>query len=140
MELSQAIANARSLNDLLPIAQEAEEGITFWGYQYIYIPRGNYTGVAHIHALVHRILELSSIGNSISGVRVRIENSETADELARRIDHISTMNEERLKNKNLFTRIICWIRGVFMALLNRYRYPNGFNVERYNSCDCTNMV
>lgn len=125
MELSQAIANA-SFNDLYQIAREAKEGITFWGYRYIYLLNCNYKGVVHINTLALRVMELD-LASAGSGMPP--SDSQIGIEVVKRVKHIFKMNDDTFKQKNFLTRIMCSIRDLFIAIRERNEYPKGFRFE-----------
>lgn len=133
MELSQVIANAKSFSDLHQITSEAKEGITFWGYRYIYLSTGNYKDVVHINTLALRVIEICA-SSCRTKVRISIEDCQIGNEVVRQIDRIFSMNDNSFKKRNILTKIICAIRDLFFEIKNRHKYPSGFVVEWQEYC------
>ena len=89
---------------MLPIVEKAKEDISFFGCRYIYIEK--YDGTLPINALASRVMEVAK--NTIN-----YSEEEDYQEIVSLVDDVYLHNDERTKEKNPFTRVLCCIRDIW---------------------------
>ena len=125
-QIQPVLANISSLSDVFPIIKKAKEEISFFGCRYISVE--GYDGALPIHALSARVMELAKTTLNTS------QKDLLDQEIVPLIDEIYRLNEERTKEKNAFTRILCGIRDIWIVISNKILLIlNGNNIKIYSS-------
>ena len=115
--IQSVVSNISSFTDLLPIVKKTKEDISFFGCRYIYIE--DYDGTLPISALASRVMQLAK-------TTLNYSQEDSYQEIVPLIDALYLRNDEKEKEKNPFTRILCLIRDVW----NHY-IKNDTDVSRF---------
>jgi len=117
MLIQTAIVSASSLDELNLIVEKAKEGITFWGFRYIYA--AGYDERTPIDALAIKVMRLYTSVKMKEGTL-----EETLDRTSKfkahpfldKVNKLYSDNDKRLKNTNYLTQIFCQLRYVWDRL------------------------
>jgi hypothetical protein len=112
MYIERAVSDTQSFSGLLPIAEQAEARLSFWGYQYVYV--NGYEGTLHIDALASRVLELlREVDYEFSEAE-----RESGKQLAEKIDRLYVDTDRQFSEANCFTQAMTVLREIISRIFN----------------------
>lgn len=100
-----ALDGVRSFTDMIPIVEQVEVRLSFWGTRYVHLPLLNTT--LPIDAIAARMIELVQQNPQFD------ENTRaTGRRIAPLIDRIYQISDQQVAQSNCFTRLLVYLRNL----------------------------
>lgn len=103
-DIHDVMEDCSTFSDLLPVLEEAQEDISFFGCRFVSFV--DYDGTLFIHKLVAKVIEIAKSSLNYTG-------DDDYKNIVPLMEALYVQSEEKRLDKNMFTRVLCTIRDIW---------------------------